>query len=138
MSDRDELLHEIHQLLLQYKAEVPGRRRQWPESIKSRVLKLKEKGLNWSQISNRTGIPYYTVLGWRDERKRAGFELVKVVSELKRGKPLSSATVTDATFSKKRSSEVVTVTVTTPKGLRIEGCSTSELLELVAGLEARL
>ncbi len=64
-----ELLDEISQLLDQYRREVPGRRRAWPESIKQRALELHPLGLNFTQIAKRTGLPYYTLLKWRHEKK---------------------------------------------------------------------
>jgi hypothetical protein len=125
--DVTEVLSEIRQLLSQYRAEVPGNRRAWPESIKNRVLGLRDLGLNFKEISRQTGIPYFTVLAWRDAKKKPGFELVRVVS----GKVGKSATATKPT----QQGSVGTVTVTTFKGTRIEGISEAALFDFVARLE---
>lgn len=68
MEDRKtELIAEISQLFEQYRKEVPGRRRAWPESIKLRVSELRKLGVNFRQISIRTKVPYFTVLKWQCE-----------------------------------------------------------------------
>jgi hypothetical protein len=92
--DVTEVLNEIGQLLSQYRAGVPGRRRAWPGSVKSRVLGLRGLGLNFKEISRQTAIPYFTVLACRDAKKKPGFELVRVVSG-KAGK-LAAATNSSA------------------------------------------
>lgn len=127
MDETTEVLGEISELLAQYRAEVPGKRRTWPESIKSRVIRLRSRGLNFTQISRQTGIPYFTVLAWR-EKKKPGFELVNVVS----GKSSKMATVTESA----RQLLVGTVTVTTFKGTKIEGISESALFDFVTRLES--
>jgi lysozyme family protein len=129
MSNHDELLSEITELLSQYRREVPGNRRAWPESIKQRVRALRGTGLNWTQIAKRTGIPYYTVLNWRDEKKSGSFALVNVVPPHRR--KIRTCTVTDA----KREAKVTdVVTVTMPNGIRIEGVGGALLLELLPKL----
>ena len=120
-----------------------GRRRAWPESIKSRALELRSQGLNFRQISHGTKLPYFTVLKWHHERKAPSFDLVNVVpTRGKLAKPgCKVATVTDATRGEgvgTRSELALdsssTVTVTLPTGIRIEGVSLTFLLGLLPKL----
>src|SRR5258708_5207762 len=108
MQQVEDLLNEISQIKEQYQNEVPGRRRQMPESIKERVFALFRMGLNSNQIAKRTGLPYFTILRWKKQRAaRSGFELVKVTNvKAKRGKPAVAKLV-----SRSGESEVDTVTV---------------------------
>lgn len=136
-NEKSALLGEINQLLSQYRVEVPGGRRAWPESIKSRVLELRNHGLNFTAISRQAGIPYFTVLKWQKERKQSGFDLVSVVPTRNRGRPRRVATVTVARRREASAARLTTatVTVTTSKGIRIEGIYPELLLELVSRLE---
>jgi transposase-like protein len=133
MSNRDELLDEISQLLSQYRQEVPGKRRAWPESIKQRARALRGTGLNWAQIANRSGIPYHTVLKWRDDKRAGSFALVNVVPAKRYKAKVRTVTVAKPTAVKVP--DVVTVTM--PNGVRIEGVGTVLLLELLPRLGAR-
>src|ERR1700741_1372443 len=81
------LFRELEEICAQYKQEVPGRRRAWPESVKKRVLALRSLGINSHQVANRLPIPYMTLASWH--RKPAGFLPVKVVSP----KPPTTVTV---------------------------------------------
>jgi hypothetical protein len=58
------LLAQIKEIFEQYQREVPGKRRHWPESIKSRVLALRRLGVAESKISDLAGIPRATVFLW--------------------------------------------------------------------------
>ena len=134
MDRKAELFEEVSQLLTQYRQEVPGTRKAWPESIKSRVIDLRRSGLSFSEISRRTGIPYYTVLCWRD-KKRSGFERVSIVAASK------TATVTVPIRPTRRASKIsderevtATVTVAIPGGIRIEGVSVEFLKALLPNL----
>ena len=134
------LLDEIRQLLEQYRKEVPGGRRAWPESIKRRVAELKAGGVKFTEISRRTKIPYYTLVGWKPESRtgRPSFEPVKVVAALPAPANRTFATVTVARKSKLRPKrEVVTVTVTTKGGIRIrfEHIGVARIIQLVDRLE---
>ena len=124
----DELFIEINQLLTQYRQEVPGRRRAWPESIKSRVVQLRSLGVKFAQISERTTIPYHTVLQWRS--KSTDFTPVKIVNRRQR-EIVPTVTVKDP------KPDLGTVTVTTPSGIRVEGVGRELLLEILSNLEAR-
>ncbi len=106
-SDCERLYAEISEIAAQYQREVPSGRRAWPESIRSRVFALRRSGVRSSEISRRTGLPYYTVLQWKD----AGPKFVELPVRLD---PAKSATVTVPTRD-----EVGTVTVPSLRGLRI-------------------
>jgi hypothetical protein len=77
---KEELLSEIEQMLVQYRQEVSGRRRAWPNSIQKSEVELFRLGLSGSDISKQTKIPYYTVLRWRTAKPRAGFKELKIIS----------------------------------------------------------
>jgi len=66
-SDCERLYAEISEIAAQYQREVPSGRRAWPESIRSRVFTLRRSGVRCAEISRRTGLPYYTVLQWKDD-----------------------------------------------------------------------
>ncbi len=69
-SDSERLYGEISEIAAQYQREVPSGRRAWPESIRSRVFALRKSGVRCAEISRRTGLPYYTVLQWKDCRSK--------------------------------------------------------------------
>lgn len=137
-----EILDEISHLLEQYRQEVPSRRRPWPESIKRRALELSELGLNYTQIAERTGLPYYTLLKWKGEKKTPSFTTMNVVATR-----AAVATVTETT-PVTTAGEVATVAETTPVttdstvalvlrgGLRIEGVDFEFLMKLLPVLQA--
>jgi len=132
---QSELLDEVNQLLTQYRQEVPGARRAWPESIKTRVLELRRLGLNYSEIARRTGVPYFTVLRWRDEKKAPSFEPLAVVPSRSSSPKVVTVTV-PRSRSKPRSRPLfATVTVAVPGGIRIEGVSLDFLLQLLPRLK---
>jgi hypothetical protein len=144
---QSELFNELLQLCAQYKVEVPGARQAWPESVKALVHNLILEGVSGPEIARRTGISYFTINKWtRNIRKAAApsFIEAKVVpsvpSGLKsvqkpRGRPKSIATVTVAESKSNLSAPppscpVVTVTVTTPSGYKIEGLPVDMALSL--------
>lgn len=129
-----ELLDEVNQLLTQYRQEVPGGRRAWPESIKARVLELRRLGLNYSEIAKRTGVPYFTVLRWRDEKKAPSFEPLAVVPSRASLPKVVTVTVPKSRSPRSRPS-LATVTVAVPGGIRIEGVSLDFLLRLLPRLK---
>lgn len=134
-SRESELLDEITQLLTQYRQEVPGRRRAWPESIKGRVLELQRLGLNYSEISRRTGVPYFTVLKWRDEKKGPTFEPLAIVPARRTLAKVATVTVPKAVRRSRPRSSLGTVTVAMANGTRIEGISFEFLLKLLPRLK---
>jgi hypothetical protein len=144
---KTELLAEISQLLDQYRQEVPGRRRAWPESLKRRVLELHDHDLNYRQIAEGTNLPYYTLLRWAHEKKGPSFEVVNVVAARGRSAKLNAevATVTDATPAARVATvtdascdSTATVTVALPSGVRVEGVPLNFLLELLPRLGVEL
>lgn len=82
MSDRAQVLFdEINQLTVQYKDEVPGKRRAWPESIKSRIAELRSLGFTYLEIARKTGMSIATLHSWKVPSKKTGkFVPMKVVS----------------------------------------------------------
>lgn len=129
MEDRKTtLLEEVRQLLQQYRAEVPGRRRAWPESIKSRAFELRSLGKNFTQIAEETGLPYFTLLKWHKEKKSPGFAVVKLVKSRK-AIPPETGTVTESV-----STRTERVTVTVGAQIRIEEVSLDFLLSLLPKL----
>lgn len=142
-----ELIQEIRQITSQYKAEVPGHRRAWPEAIKGRVAELFGLGMRPKKISEATGISSHTVSLWKSQFKRKQeFHQVKIIDSRSKSiaiaEPKSLATVT---VRKRRgrppktrsqpleASNLVTVTVTTPEGFRIEGLPVSAALDWLKG-----
>jgi hypothetical protein len=75
-----QLADEIQQLKLQYRSEVPGSRRAWPESIKSRVRALSELGLRAKEIVTVAGIPYYTIIDWLPEAGKRRYQAKSVTA----------------------------------------------------------
>jgi hypothetical protein len=126
---REELYSEIEQMLSQYREEVPGRRRAWPKSIQNAVRELHRLGLNWSEISKQTKIPYHTVLQWRVSKPKASFNELKIIPSPSHSKILSSKSVPV---------NVGTVTVTTSNGVCIEGLFFESLLLLLPRLGVNL
>jgi len=59
------LFDELRQVCSQYSKEVPKQRRPWPESIRTRILRLRFLGVSNSRISQETGIPVMTLYTWR-------------------------------------------------------------------------
>lgn len=127
---QSHLVDEISQIQTQYLQEVPGHRRAWPESIKHRVIELHASGMKFAEIARRTGLAYYTVLRWRDEKSTPGFQAVNVVAKRR------SATVTVADSGKEMGTVTVaeSVRVVLASGVRIEGLSLSGLREILPAL----
>ena len=115
MSQQETLLREIAEITKQYKEEVPGGRKTWPRSIRERVVQLYRLGLSAKAVADKTGIAYYTVLNWK--KRDPEFKRIKIL-------PL----IQSATVTVPESKKVATVTVTTPKGLLIEGLTFDQLL----------
>lgn len=65
-----EIFREIEQVMAQYRAEVPGGRRAWPEAVKSRVLAVFGLGVSIKEIAERTELSYFTVLRWIPKEQR--------------------------------------------------------------------
>lgn len=129
----EEILGEIRQLTSQYRQEIPGGRKAWPEAIKSRVRLLGGLGLRAPAIAQAADISYYTVLGWLRAECRHPHKRRKTVDQQSAGhfmpvrvqssaKGVSTVTVTNReAMASKRSTPTATVTVTLPNGLRVDG-----------------
>lgn len=144
-----ELIQEIRQITLQYKAEVPGRRRAWPEAIRKRVTELFSLGLKTKKISEVTGISIHTLSLWKSQINGGqSFQQLKIIDAAEsKAKSLATAKTNSfatVTVAKKRGrppkvlspqqldvANNVTVTVTTPDGFRIEGVPVREALQWI-------
>lgn len=67
-----QLFDEISQIRDQYVQEVPGKRRSWPASLRSRVEALARLGVPFSKIAAATGISRATIFLWCGEAGAAG------------------------------------------------------------------
>jgi hypothetical protein len=137
-SPYEEVLNELQQLISQYRDEIPGGRRAWPRSIKSRARGLFNQGMSTARIAADCGLSYHTVLNWipKDQRQRYRHRPKSVASahfsEVEVLKERAPATVTVAARAQLPAkshkvsvelepSRIATVTVTLPGGVRIDG-----------------
>lgn len=125
MNDIENTIQEIIQIQEQYRAEVGSRRKPWPESIRSRVNRLRGMGLRFREISERTGIPYGSLMNWR-HGKRKEFHALAV-----REAKVPTVTVDHA---KPVGDGVATVTVATPDGYRLKVANVAMAVSLVTEL----
>jgi len=129
-----EIFHEIRQLIEQYRAEVPGGRRAWPEAIKSRVRAISAAGASLRDIAERTGLPYYTIIAWvpdtarRRYRKRSQdvpavgkFSEIAVVAAKRPTGVVAVANEKTAAQQPQCDRQIATVTVTLPGGIEVKG-----------------
>lgn len=114
MEDQAQILvEEIKQILSQYVDEVgPGGRKVWPRAIRGRATKLSDL-LGSKRTAELTGLPVDTLYAWRADVRKANNKSLAVRNAKDR---FATVTVTD-----KSPENLVTVTVTTPKGYLIEG-----------------
>lgn len=120
-SDCERLYAEISEIAAQYQREVPSGRRAWPESIKLRVFALRKSGVRSAEISRRTGLPYYTVLQWKD----CGPKFVELPVRVD---PQKVSTVTVPTSRE--------LSILLPSGARIEGLDLDSVARLLPLLGA--
>jgi hypothetical protein len=59
--------------MAQYRAEVPGGRRAWPEAVKSRVRAAFSLGVPIKEIAERTTLSYFTILHWIPKEQRRSY-----------------------------------------------------------------
>lgn len=148
-SEPTQVLDELRQICSQYAKEVPSRRRAWPESVKSRVLRLRFLGMSNHRIAQETGIPVMTLYSWKmpePEKARLlapeqeisglpeGFLPVRVVKRrtglVPRGRDNKHKTNQILTVKSAASrASPPTVTVILPNGLRLEGLSPEQAIE---------
>lgn len=129
------LIDEIKQIRAQYVDEVgPGGGKAWPKAIKRRVLELDRLVKSTKRTAEVCGLSVDTIYQWRSEFKKASFKQLSVVNK-------KTVTVTDTEYRKAaqvtEDSRFVTVTVTTPKGFKIEGLPQDLALEFFLKIGAR-
>lgn len=133
-----DLISEIKQIMAQYRREVPGRRRAWPEAIKTRVKRLNDNGLSLYSIAQLIGIPYVTLKNWERKQNTGGFRAVTV----KTSKPVTTVVPPTAKCPTTVEGQTVkpltvvgseqssSIAITHPSGIRIEGLSFNEAVQL--------
>lgn len=132
LEEASRLIDEVCQIKAQYMDEVGTGRRVWPRSIKERMFKLDKLGLPAKAVSDRTGIPYCTILLWRHRGKKqpkaSAFHELSVESKL----PAISKTrtVTVPKFEMPQASE--NLKLTTPDGFVIDGLDAAGIVAVVA------
>lgn len=150
MEEVERVLFEIVQMKARYATEIRGRRKEWPRSIKERVLMLLAAGIKLRHISRRTLIPYETMVLWRRERQRTALvELVRSVppefAEVTVTEEVATVVENQVTVAATVPSKVLTVTesedssitVTTPDGYTIRLKSAEEAVVFVRGLRSQ-
>ena len=138
----DQVIGEILQMKEQYATEVQGPRRQWPKSIKERVLALVDAGVRMKLVGQRAGIPYETITQWRTERRRSAFVELAVTSR-SMTVPEIVGTVTVPTKEVTGSSTIPSIagrgiTVRTPDGYVVEVESFEVAVALIERLRAKV
>jgi transposase-like protein len=122
----NQIFNEVRELVNQYQAEVPSKRRTWPRSIKERVLQLLQLE-SCEEISRKTGIPSPTIYSWTARlRSEAKFLPVQVVEE-------KSNPVVPRTIPRKRERHkkvTPTIIVISPNGIRFEGLDIESSLRI--------
>jgi hypothetical protein len=140
---QQQLLDELRQICTQYQREVPTRRRPWPESIRGRILRLKELGLSFHTIASETGIPAMTLYSWGPDgktRKRKKSNGAFVPVRVSAGPAVVRAPTTVTVPSRRKPGprpsrkEVGTVTVVLTNGIRLEGLDTRSAVALAREL----
>lgn len=120
-----QIFKEIEQIIRQYRQEVPGTRRAWPESVRLRVLRLSDVGLSAKYISEVAGLPYFTILNWIPKDKRRRYRRPKSDQSVPRNFSLvqvkDTTPVATVTVPSQAVAIVATVTVTLPNGIRLDG-----------------
>jgi hypothetical protein len=119
MNRSEILLREITEITKQYKVEVPSGRRAWPKAIRGRVAELRSIGIGPKKIAAASGLPYSTVFMWG--RAAGRFHQMKTLSA-----PMSQALAVK--------SANLTAIVVSVKGVRIEGLSFEQTMELMEKL----
>jgi len=145
--NREQLIREIRDLMDQYRREVPGHRRRWPESIKMRVRQLRALGLMINEIAEETGLAYFTIIHWFEtppSRRRVARHLPEVGPMAAQFSPVKVTPAT-VTVAMGRKGELAndgprqSFTLQLPNGARIEGLTAESLKELfpvIMGLTA--
>jgi hypothetical protein len=132
------LVSEISQIMEQYRREVPSKRSRVPESVRERVVALHGLGLNFREISRKTGLPYFTVIKWKP-KKGGAFEPMRITNGKSNGLISEVATVTVAKRKRRRVAMVTKanegpVSVVFANGTRIEGLNAEMLSQILPSL----
>lgn len=139
-----QLLDELRQICAQYTQEVPKKRRPWPESVRTRIFRLRFLGVSNHRIAQESGIPVMTLYTWKmpkQEDARAlpapeaqapgEFLAVRVVRRRTGLASLSGrskgARPTTVTVKTREAGPVLTVI--TPNGVRLEGLTLEQAIE---------
>ena len=156
-----KICEEIRDLYQQFKIEVPKQKAPWPESIRSRVLKLWELGLSSHQIGTESGVPVMTLYSWRQrirrDEKKSGFRQITLsrrnrrttfqINEDARKNAISShrssklelsqfETKTTTGAKESTATSPVVVSITLPNGIRIDGVPAGCLSNLIGELSS--
>jgi len=128
-----EILNELKQICEQYKAEVPGRHRAWPESVKNRVQLLRQAGVSYPKIAKVSAISLPTLYKWaQDERAKKApippeFHQLPVV--------LSHTEAVTKPAKEKSFKKATTITVIAPSGLKVMGLKVADACKVIRELE---
>jgi transposase len=120
MNDQvNQLTLEIKEIYGQYLAEVgEGGYKVWPKSIRDRTLLLSGLVGSCKKAAELSGLSVETIYQWRAEVKKSQFKSIAVVE-----KKSKTVTVTEPVLKAPVDQKLVTVTVTTPGGYKVEGHS---------------
>jgi transposase-like protein len=123
-----QLVAEIQQISAQYATEVPGSRRNWPESIRARILALGRLGIAKKRIAELTGIPAATVFLWCRSLPRTGRRKSGRFIELKNDLvPTVGLTVVTPTVGAKTTGTIAPgLMLRTPNGFVFENLASLE------------
>ena len=138
-----DLIEEVRQLVAQYLAEVPSRRRTWPRSIKERVLQLLKLEMACEAAGRATGIPAATIYGWKAAAGPSGMEArpaflpVQIVRDapplpasLNRPEEKRRGSYRQDRKKKSTVHSPTLIVMTAPNGLRIEGLDPRTAIEI--------
>ena len=133
--NQSDILDEIEQIAVQYQAEVPGKRKAWPQSVKDRVLELKIMGSSETEISHMTGISVQTIWSWKLKRKLTELPAPTSYFLPVQIKP-STVTVEVASdkpvpIKRRARKKAQALTVVTPLGFRLEGLTLNQIVSVL-------
>ena len=131
ISESQQILNEVLEVMSQYRDEVDGTGRRWPKSVRTRVVRLVELGVPKRRISQETKIPKATVYAWfRKSRGKGGFVQVPATRPCPAARPVSLAAGKNPVA---RQTEVTPVAeseirVSLADGTQVSGLSLAQLI----------